>query len=220
MKWKVVCFSEHSQHCARSSPLRRWRRLSRFGAPHYRLRWRERVLRCLLPRPTSGCRLAGVGELRESLGDYVALGHAGCPESGLTSHGLAGDDMKALHLLNFEPRCCGRAEKPRNLRRDEGEISQISDVLHDAKWILCSTPRCHHGEGRRVVVEVEVVVVFRTCGYRSVFVDTPGRLKTSSGFRAPGSQTPGVPATWHSRPAERSAKNAAFLGRKCTSFRP
>ena len=34
-------------------------------------------------RPTSGRRLAGIGELRKSLDDYVALGHAGCPEGGL-----------------------------------------------------------------------------------------------------------------------------------------
>ena len=31
----------------------------------------------------SGSRLAGIGELRWSLKDYVALGHAGRPESGL-----------------------------------------------------------------------------------------------------------------------------------------
>ena len=43
VKWKVVCSSERSQLCARSSPLR-WRRLSRFGAPHHRRRWRELVL--------------------------------------------------------------------------------------------------------------------------------------------------------------------------------
>ena len=95
----------------------RWRCLSRFEAP------RELVLGGLLPRPTCGRRLAGVGELRKSLEDYVPLGHAGRHESGLleqapraASHGLAGDDVKALHLLNFEPRYCSRAENPRNLR--------------------------------------------------------------------------------------------------------
>ena len=61
----------------------RWRRLSRFGAPHYLLRWRELVFGGCLHRPTSGRRLAGIGELRESLEDHVALGHAERPESGL-----------------------------------------------------------------------------------------------------------------------------------------
>ena len=36
-----------------------------------------------LLRPTSGRRLAGIGELRESVEDSVALGHAGLPERGL-----------------------------------------------------------------------------------------------------------------------------------------
>ena len=167
----------------------------------------RRTTGCVGERGCSGASCPGQRVGAASPGSVSSVRASG------SSHGLAGDDMKALHLLNFEPGYCGRAEKPRNLRRDEGEISQISDLLHDAKWILCSTPRCHPGEERRVVVEVEVevVVVVRTCGYRSVFVDTPGRLQTNSGFRAPGSQTPGVPSTWHSRPAERSAKNAAFL---------
>ena len=46
VKWVVFCFSEHSQLCAWCSPLRRWRRQSRFGA-HYRLRWRELVSRAV-----------------------------------------------------------------------------------------------------------------------------------------------------------------------------
>ena len=37
--------------------------------------------------------------------------------------------------------------------------------------------------------------------------------KLSKGGRTLGSQTPGVPATWHSRPAGQSVKNAAFLRR-------
>ena len=36
-----------------------------------------------LPWPTSGRRLAGIGELLESFEDYVMLGHDGRPESGL-----------------------------------------------------------------------------------------------------------------------------------------
>ena len=83
MKWKVVCFLTRSQLCAWCSPLRWWHRLSRFGAPHYRLRWRELVFGSCLPRPTNGRRLAGIGELRESLEDRVAIGHSGCPEGGL-----------------------------------------------------------------------------------------------------------------------------------------
>ena len=83
VKWKVVCFSEHSQLCAWSSPLRLWRRLSRFGAPHHRLSWRELVLGGLLPWPACGHRLARVGQFRDNLEDYIPLGHAGCQKSGL-----------------------------------------------------------------------------------------------------------------------------------------
>ena len=108
---------------------RRWRRLSRFGAPHHRLRWRELVLRGLLQRPACGHRLAGVGQFRDRLEDYVPLGRAGCKEGGLheqppragapflsVDFPRLGDDMKALHLLSFEPGHCGREENPRNLR--------------------------------------------------------------------------------------------------------
>ena len=52
--------------------------------------WRELVLRNCLLRPTSGRSLAGIGELRKSLEDYVALGRAGRPESGCTSRLLTG----------------------------------------------------------------------------------------------------------------------------------
>ena len=47
------------------------------------LRWRELVFGSCLPRPTNGRRLAGIGQLRESHEDRVAIGHAGCPEGGL-----------------------------------------------------------------------------------------------------------------------------------------
>ena len=67
--------------CARSSPLQRWRRLSRFGSAALPAALAR--ARGLLPRPTSGRRLAGVAELRKSLEDDVPLGHAGRTESGL-----------------------------------------------------------------------------------------------------------------------------------------
>ena len=41
----------------------------------------------LLPQPPSGRRLARLGELRESLDDYVALGEAGRPKSSLHEQG-------------------------------------------------------------------------------------------------------------------------------------
>ena len=58
-----------------------------------------------------------VGELRESLEDHVALGHAGCPEGGLYEQApraaapflsvdfarLGGANMEALHLRILEP---------------------------------------------------------------------------------------------------------------------
>ena len=101
MKWKVVCFLEHSQLYARTSPLWRWRRLSPFrSAALPGTLARAGAFGNLLLRPTSG-----------RLEDYVALGHAGRPESGLheqaprdgsvperpISRGSAGD------VLNFEP---------------------------------------------------------------------------------------------------------------------
>ena len=92
------CASRDSANCAASSlgmthshlkvrgrrprchvaPQRRWRRLSRFGAPHYRLCWRELVPGGFLPRPTCGHRLAEVGQFRNSLSAVLGAQRAAC----------------------------------------------------------------------------------------------------------------------------------------------
>ena len=77
-----------AQLCARCSSLRRWHRLTRFGAPHYRLRRWKLVMGSCQPKPTSGRRFAGIGELFESLEANDALGHAGCPAGGLFEQAL------------------------------------------------------------------------------------------------------------------------------------
>ena len=53
----------------------------------------------LLPRPPCGQRLARVGQFRDSLEDYVALGHAGRPESGLHEQAPRGGSIPERRLL-------------------------------------------------------------------------------------------------------------------------
>ena len=105
VKWKVVCCSEHSQLCARSSPLRWWLRLSRFGAPL--------VLGGFCLSQRVGALSPGSGSSARE--DCVALGHAGRPESGLHKqapraaapllsaifHGLTGDDIAGSAPAEF-----------------------------------------------------------------------------------------------------------------------
>ena len=129
MKWKVICSSEPSQLCARNSPLRRWRRLSRFGAPHQWLRWRELVLGMPPAPATVWAPSHGVGELRDSLEDHVPLGHAGRPESGLHEQ----SPRAAAPFLSVDfPRL--------GWRRHEG-----SAPAEFRAWILRSGWRRHEG---------------------------------------------------------------------------
>ena len=98
-QWHDV--KEHSQLCAWYLPLQWWRRLSRIGAPHCRLRWRELVFGSGLPSPTSGRCLAGIGELRKGLEEYVTLGHAGWPEGGLFEQVPRGGSVPERRLPGF-----------------------------------------------------------------------------------------------------------------------
>ena len=129
MEWKDVCFSEHSQLCARGSPPRRWCRLSCFGASHYRLRWRELVLGALLLRPPCSHRLSRVGQLSDGLEDFLPLGaqREACTSNLLarrlrscasTSHGFPANDIGGSLLLVPKPKCCGRAKVPHCIKRN------------------------------------------------------------------------------------------------------
>ena len=87
-KWKVVLLGTLATLCSELTTAV----VARFGAPHYWLRWRELVLGGLLPRPTSGRRLARVREPREPE-VCVTPGHAGRPESGLHEQAPRGDSV-------------------------------------------------------------------------------------------------------------------------------
>ena len=89
-------------------PLRR--RLSRFGAPHLLAALARAGVRGLSALANERRRLAGIGELCDSIQDYGRARPCWCPEGGLyerapraaapfLTHGLAGVDMEALHLL-------------------------------------------------------------------------------------------------------------------------